>query len=149
VPDNVAAFDPSISQAGARKMAHDAVLDLIIEAEARRTHDLTLAATAAEGDGLTEFITVINQDIKSGSFVQKTYRFDRVSLALYLPKFSSQASRLVGVSLHGTTTLTTRSASGSITSQVTQSYTKSWGLDDSSLFAYQIIGNDYTDLAPA
>ncbi len=149
VPDGVAAFDPSITPSVARRMAHDAVLDLIIEAEARRTHDLQLAATGADSDGLTEFVTVINQDKKSGVFVQKTYSFDRVALALYLPKFSSQAPRLVGVSLHGTTTLITRNASGAVTSQVTQSYNKSWGIAQSTGQTQQVIINDYTDLAPA
>ncbi len=149
VPDGVIAFDPSITPKVAARMAHDAVLDLIIESEARRTHDYNLATQGAEGDGLTEFTSVIDQDLKAGHFVQKTYTFDRVALALYLPKFSTQAPRLVGVSLHGTTTLVTRNSSGAIVAQVTQSYAKSWGLDITSLANNQLIGNDYTDLAPA
>jgi hypothetical protein len=62
---------------------------------------------------------------------------------LYLPKFSTQASRLVGVYLHGTTTLTTRDASGRVLSQKTLAYAKSWGLDD---IVSGLIINDYSDL---
>src|SRR5439155_1559502 len=43
VPSNVPAFDPSVNQQTADKWAHDAVLDLLIESEARRAHDLKLA----------------------------------------------------------------------------------------------------------
>ena len=52
---NVTAFDPSINQQVANTMAHDTVLDLIIESEARRSHDLKLAQSGASADGLTEF----------------------------------------------------------------------------------------------
>ena len=149
VPDGVTSFDPSITQKVATQMAHDAVLDLIIESEARRTHDLNLATQGAEGDALTEFVGVINDDVKKGVFVQKSYSFDRVALALYLPKFSTQAPRLVGVSLHGTTTLITRNASGAVLSTITQSYAKSWGLSISADVPQQVIVNDYTDLTPA
>ncbi len=149
VPDSVSSFDPSITRSVAAQMAHDAVLDLIIESEARRTHDLNLAAQGAEGDGLTEFVSVINDDIAHHVFVEKSYSFDRISLVLYLPKFSTQAARLVGVSLHGTATLVTRNASGAAVSTVTQSYTKSWGLSISSDVPQQVIINDYTDLTPA
>ena len=129
-------------------MAHDMVLDLIIESEARRTHDLKLAESGASDDGLKEFVDVINQDIAAGKIVQKTYTFDQVSLRLYLPKFSSQAARLVGVSLHGTATLITRDASGKVVAQTSSVYAKSWGLQDNHATgnSNQII-NDYTDLA--
>lgn len=148
VASNVAAFDQSAPK-NADRMAHDVVLDLIIESEARRAHDLTLAGTAAEGDALKEFVDVVNQDITAGKIIQKTYTFDKVSLNLYLPKFSTQASRLVGVSLQGTSTFTTRDASGTVLSQMTTPYSKSWGLDTASSGSHQIIINDYTDLAPA
>ena len=137
-------FDPSITPQVAAKMAHDMVLDLIIESEARRSHDLKLAELGATDDGLKEFVDVINQDIAAGKSVQKTYSFDQVSLRLYLPKFSSQAARLVGVSLHGTATLTTKDASGNVLSQASSPYAKSWGLGGGNL-----IINDYTDLAAA
>jgi hypothetical protein len=148
VASNVVAFDQSASK-NADKWAHDVVLDLIIESEARRAHDLSLAATGAEGDGLKEFVDVVNQDIVAGTIIQKTYSFDTVSLNLFLPKFSSQASRLVGVSLHGTSTLITRDASGNVLSQTSTPYSKSWGLDCCSSGSHQVIINDYTDLAPA
>ena len=148
IPSSVANFDPSITASMAAKMAHDVVLDLAIESEARRAHDLNLAKLGAEGDALTEFTDVIRQDGRR--IVQKTYTFDRITLALYLPKFATQASRLVGVSLHGTATLTTRDASGKILSQTTTSYAKSWGLGSPTPDgSYQVIGNDYTDLASA
>ena len=148
VPSNVTDFDSTITQQVAARMAHDVVLDLIIESEARRTHDLALAATAAEGDGLTEFTDVIKQD--GGRSVQKVYSFDRITLTLYLPKFSTQAARLVGIDLHGTATLITRtSVNGSIVSQTSSSYDKSWGLATPPGPATWLIFQDYTGLTPA
>ncbi|TMD28950.1 MAG: hypothetical protein E6I92_01945 [Chloroflexi bacterium] len=141
VPDNVAAFD-SKAAASATQMAHAVVLNLMIESEARRAHDPKLAADGAVGDALTEFTDVIQAD-GSGKFVQKTYSFDRVELVLYLPKFSTQASRLVGVFLHGTTTLITRDSSGNVLSQQTLPYAKAWGLDQTY---FGLIINDFTDL---
>lgn len=148
VAPNVAAFDQSAPR-NAAKMAYDAVLDLIIESEARRAHDLKLAESGATGDGLKEFTDVIKDDISSGKIIQKTYSFDKVSLNLFLPKFSSQASRLVGVSLTGTSTFITRDASGNVLSQTSTPYSKSWGIDIGANVAHQVIINDYTDLAPA
>jgi len=145
---NVIAFDQSAPR-NADKWAHDVVLDLIIESEARRAHDLQLAESGATGDALNEFVDVIKGDISGGKIIQKTYSFDKVTLNLYLPKFSSQASRLVGVSLQGTSTFITRDASGTVLSQSTTPYSKSWGLDTFSSGSHQPIINDYTDLAPA
>jgi hypothetical protein len=149
IASNVTAFDPSITPQAAAKMARQMVLDLIIESEARRSRDLKLAATGADGDGLKEFTDVIKQDIAGGKSVLKTYSFDQVSLRLYLPKFSSQGARLVGVSLHGTATLTTRDASGNLLSTASSTYAKSWGLAGSKDGTSQVIINDYTDLVPA
>ncbi len=151
IPDNVLAFDSSMNQQTADRWAHDVVLDLLIESEARRLHDLKLAEDGASGDGLTEFTDVINTDSAAGKFVQKTYSFDSVQLQLFLPKFSTQARRLVGVSLHGTTTLTTRDSSGNVISQQTLPYAKSWGLGDlkAGSPSHYGIGNDFTDLKPA
>jgi hypothetical protein len=148
IASNVVAFDQSVPKSATR-MAHDAVLDLIIESEARRAHDLQLAETGATADGLKEFTDVIKQDIAAGKIIQKTYSFDKVSLNLFLPKFSSQASRLVGVTLKGTSTFITRDASGNVLSQSSTPYSKSWGLDTSASLSHQVIINDYTDLAPA
>ncbi len=148
VASNVIAFDQSAPK-NATRMAHDAVLDLIIESEARRAHDLHLAESGAIGDGLKEFVDVIKDDISSGKIIQKTYSFDKVSLNLFLPKFSSQASRLVGVTLTGTSTFTTRDASGNVLSQTSTPYSKSWGLDISGTVSHQVIINDYTELTPA
>ena len=148
VASNVVAFDQSASR-NATKMAHDVVLDLIIESEARRAHDLQLAEGGATGDGLKEFVDVIKDDISSGKIIQKTYTFDKVGLNLFLPKFSSQASRLVGVTLTGTSTFTTRDASGNVLSQTSTPYSKSWGIDTVGNVGHPVIINDYTDLAPA
>ena len=150
IASNVMSFDPGMTPQSAAAMARQMVRDLIIESEARRAHDLTLAESGATGDGLKEFTDVIKEDIAAGKIIQKTYSFDQISLRLYLPKFSSQAARLIGVSLHGTATLTVRDASGNLVSQSTAPYAKSWGLGgakggDPSL----VIINDYTDLAPA
>ena len=149
IAPNVTAFDSSMTPQKAAGMAHDAVLDLIVESEARRAHDTKLAESGAIADGLKEFVDVVNQDIAAGKIIQKTYSFDQASLNLYLPKFSSQASRLVGVSLTGTSTFTTRDALGKVISQTSTPYKKSWGLDLSSAVKYQVIVNDYTDLTPA
>ena len=150
ISSNVTAFDSSINQRTATKMAHDVVLDLIIESEARRAHDLKLAESGAEGVALTEFTDVIKQDTNAGHVIVKTYKLSSVSLTLFLPKFSTQASRLVGVTLHGTATLTTLDSNGAVVSQTTSAYDKSWGLGSSSPDqSYQVIGNDYTDLAKA
>jgi len=146
VASNVVAFDQSAPR-NADRWAHDVVLDLIVESEARRAHDLELAGTGATGDALKEFVDVINQD--GAKIIQKTYSFDKASLNLFLPKFSSQASRLVGVTLTGTSTFITRDASGNVLSQSSTPYSKSWGLDTSSSGSHQLIINDYTDLSPA
>jgi hypothetical protein len=148
IASNVVAFDQSVSKTAA-KMAQDAVLDLIIESEARRAHDLKLAESGAIGDGLKEFTDVVKDDIGSGKIIQKTYTFDKVRLNLFLPKFSSQASRLIGVTLTGTSTFTTRDASGNVLSQSSTPYAKSWGLDTAAGVSHQVIINDYTDLAVA
>jgi hypothetical protein len=150
IASNVVALDPSMMQQVADKMAHDAVLDLVIESEARRSHDLKLAESGASDDGLKEFTDVINQDIASGKIIQKVYSFDSITLQLFLPKFATQASRLIGVTLHGTATLITRDASGKVLSQTSASYDKSWGLGGSvNGGSYQLIFVDYTGLAPA
>ena len=148
IAPNVAAFDQSAPK-NANRMAHDAVLDLIIESEARRAHDVQLAGTGATADGLKEFVDVIKQDIAAAKIIQKTYSFDKVSLNLFLPKFSSQASRLIGVTLKGTSTFITRDASGNVLSQSSTPYSKSWGLDTAANVSHQVIINDFTDLAPA
>ena len=151
IASNVMSFDPSMNQARANQMAHDVVLDLMIESEARRAHDLKLAESGAIGDGLKEFTEVINDDIAAGKSVQKTYTFDQIKITLWLPKFSGQAARLIGVSLHGTTTLITRDASGNVLSQATTPYSKAWGLQFDSNYSNQLIAIDYTfqGLAPA
>ena len=151
IASNVMSFDSSMNQARANQMAHDVVLDLMIESEARRSHDLKLAESGAVGDGLKEFTEVINDDIAAGKSVQKTYSFDQIKVTLWLPKFSSQAARLVGVSLHGTATLITRDASGNVLSQTTTAYSKAWGLQSDANYSNQLIAIDYTfqGLAPA
>ncbi len=150
VAANVTDFDPKLTPQVAATMAHDAVLDLIIESEARRAHDLKLAALGASDDGLKEFTDVINGDIAAGKIFQKTYSFASISIQLFLPKFATQGARLVGVHIQGTSTLIARSASGSVLSQTTTTYDKTWGLGaPPGGSSYQLISVDYTGLAPA
>jgi Na+-translocating ferredoxin:NAD+ oxidoreductase RnfD subunit len=152
IASNVSSFNPSITPQVAAKMARDMVLDLIIESEARRSHDLKLAELGASDDALKEFVEVINDDIAAGVIIQKTYTFDQISITLWLPKFSSQAARLVGVTLRGTSTLTTRDANGNVVSQKTSPYAKSWGLGGSapgSTYAVAAIDFTFQGLAPA
>ena len=154
IASNISSFQ-SISAQQAATMAHDVVLDLVIESEARRSHDLKLAALGAANDGLTEFTDVIKQDIAAKRIVQKTYTFSSISLDLYLPKFATQAPRLVGITLNGTSTLITRDASGNVLSQTSATYAKTWGLASAysaqgeALGGQQVITVDYTGLAPA
>jgi hypothetical protein len=57
---------------------------------------------------------------------------------------------LVGITLHGTATLTTRDATGKVLSQATSAYDKSWGLGGTAPGGTnQLIFVDYTGLAPA
>ena len=143
IPANVSAFNPNITPAVADQMAHQVVLALVIEAEARRVHDANLAAQGASGDALAVFRNQINADAAAGRFVQTVYSFDSVSLALYLPKFSTQAARLVGVKLHGTATLRVRDAAGALVSESAVAYAKSWSSGSA------VLVNEYTDLTPA
>jgi Na+-translocating ferredoxin:NAD+ oxidoreductase RnfD subunit len=150
VDSNVGSFDPTVSQQSAAQMARAAVLDLVIESEARRAHDLRLAQQGASGDGLQEFTDVINQDIGSGQIVLKTYSFDQVTIQLFLPKYSTQSPRLVGVTLHGTATLTTLDGAGHVLSQNSANYQKSWGLGPGNgPGSHQVIVQDYSDLSLA
>jgi hypothetical protein len=149
VASNVTDFDSSITQKTAARMAHNVVLDLIIESEARRAHDLKLAAAGADADALTEFTDVIRQDIAAKKIIQKTYSFDQISLQLFLPKFASQAARLVGVTVRGTATLTTMDASGNVLSKANSPYAKTWGVTDFQDGSPSLIYVDYTGLAPA
>jgi hypothetical protein len=127
-------------------MGHDAALDLIIEAEARRAHDTKLAESGAAADGLAEFVGVINQDVASGTFVLKVYKFDSATLNLFLPKFATQASRLIGLTLNGTATLITREQSGRVLSQTTSAYSKSWSVAAVAPDGHLLIDQDYSDL---
>ena len=149
IASNVAYFNSSITPQVAQHMGHDAVLDLIIEGEARRSHDLELAKSGAAADGLTEFVGVINDDASAGKFVLKVYRFDSATLNLFLPKFSSQASRLVGLTLTGTATLITKDQSGTVLSQTTSAYSKSWSVAAIAPDGHLLIDQDYSDLRPA
>ena len=146
IASNVSYFNSKMTPDLAQRIGHDAVLDLVIEAEARRSHDLKLAESGAAADGLAEFVGVINDDASAGKFVLKVYRFDSATLNLFLPKFSSQASRLVGLTLNGTATLITKDQSGRVLSQATSSYSKSWSVFAIAPDGHFLIDQDYSDL---
>jgi hypothetical protein len=146
IASNVSYFNSSMTPQIAAQMGHDAVLDLVIEAEARRSHNLKLAESGATGDGLTEFVGVINDDAAAGRFVLKVYKFDSATLNLFLPKFSSQASRLVGLTLTGAATLITKDQSGRVLSQTTSAYSKSWSVGAIAPDGRRLIDQDYSDL---
>jgi hypothetical protein len=105
----------------------------------------------ATGDALTEFEEVIDQDVAAGKIVQKTYQFDSIGITLWLPKFGTQAPRIIGVTLRGTATLITRDGAGNVVSQSSSAYAKTWGLTSDPDFTYQIMQWDFTlqGLAPA
>ena len=146
IASNVTYFNSSMTPQVAQRMGHDAVLDLVIEAEARRAHDLKLAEGGATADGLAEFVGVINQDVASGKFVLKVYKFDSATLNLFLPKLGTQASRLVGITLDGTATLIIRDQSGRVLSQSTSAYSKSWSVGAIAPDGHLLIDQDYSDL---
>ena len=149
VDAKVTAFDPAITPALAARMERETVLDLLIEAEARRAHDPALAATGAIADGLQPFVDAAAKDAAAGQSVQTTYRFDKATLTLFLPKFSTQASRLIGVTLQGSTTVTIRDGGGRQLSQSSSPYSRSWGLNGGPGEGNWVIVNDFTGLAPA
>jgi hypothetical protein len=148
---NVHDYDSSVTPKFAAKMAHDVVFDLIVESEARRSHDFKLAQSGAADTGLAEFDDVIKQDIAAGKIVEKSYALDRIDIQLFLPKFSSQGARLVGISLHGTSTLITRDASGNVLSKTTTPYAKIWGFSTgfNAPAGNMLIYVDYTGLTLA
>jgi hypothetical protein len=148
VSANVTVFDTSMTQKIANAMAHDAVLGLVIEAEARRSHSSTLAATGAD-PGFSYFTDLIKQDAAAGRFVTTTYNFSSASISLFLPKFATQAARLEGLTLVGSATLVTRDRSGNVTAQTTSPYNRSWGMYPDDTGSHFIMYVDYTGLAPA
>jgi hypothetical protein len=149
VPTTVSDFNPSMTPQIAATIGHDAVLDLIIEAEARRSHDLKLAEEGAVADGLTIFTGYTNQDVRAGRFVTSTYTFSRASLNLFLPKFSFQAPLLLGLTLTGTVTMITKDQSGHVLSQTSGPYSRSWSLGGVAPDGRLLIDQDYSDLALA
>jgi Na+-translocating ferredoxin:NAD+ oxidoreductase RnfD subunit len=146
VSANVASFDASLTPQVAATWGRQAVLDLVIEAEARRSHDPNLAKSAALADGLKPFTDYINQDQAAGKSVTTTYAFESASLTLFLPKFSTQAPRLVGITLNGTATLVTKDGSGHVLSRGTGPYSRSWALGATAGDGRLYIVNDYTGL---
>jgi hypothetical protein len=147
VPKNVTDFNPGLTPTLASAMAYNLAVDLNIEAEARRQLSTNLAATAASGDGLTPFTAAISSDRAAGHVVTTTYSFSRAELVLLLPKYSTQASRLVGTTLVGTAHVTIYDAAGQKLSQQDLPYTQIWELTLSG-DRFQIT-NEYTGLTPA
>ena len=147
IPANVSNFNPSLTQAVASAMAYNLGGDLNIEAEARHQLNPDLAATAASGDGLVPFTAAINSDRAGGHVVTTTYTFTRAELTLLLPKFSTQAARLIGIALIGTAHITTYDTAGHQLSKSDTPYAQSWEL--SKVGDRYLITNDYAGLTPA
>jgi Na+-translocating ferredoxin:NAD+ oxidoreductase RnfD subunit len=147
VPKNVTDFDPGLTPTMASALAYNLAVDLNIEAEARHQLSTNLAATAASGDGLTPFTAAIGSDRAAGHVVTTAYSFSRAELVLLLPKYRTQASRLVGTTLVGTARVTTYDSAGQVLSQTDVPYTQIWELTPAG-GRYQIT-NEYTGLTPA
>jgi hypothetical protein len=147
VPKNVTDFNPGLTPTMASAMAHNLAVDLVIEAEARHQQNADLAATVASGDGLAPFTTAINSDRAAGQVVTTSYTFNRGQLILLLPKFQTQASRLIGTTLVGTARITTYDTTGHQLSQRDTPYTQIWEL--TAIGSHYQITNDYTGLTPA
>jgi hypothetical protein len=147
IPVNVGNFNPSLTPAVASAMAYNLAGDLYVEAEARHQLNPDLAATAASGDGLTPFTATIDSDRAAGHVVTTTYTFSRAELTLLLPKFATQASRLIGTALIGTAHVTTYDTAGNQLSQKDTPYTQIWEL--TKVGDRYLVTNDYTGLAPA
>ena len=155
VPANVIAFAPYMTTERAQWMVKQAVLDLVIEAEARRTQDAELAGTAATDDGLKPFTSLIANDRAAGQVVATTYVFSHVGLVLYLPAYAGQAPQLLGVAVSGTVTYTITDRSG-VVLRSEAPYSSSWALDDQGCLktcgaasGRMVITTDYTGLTPA
>jgi hypothetical protein len=147
IPPNVASYDPGLTPTVASAMAYNLAGDLNIEAEARRVQSTDLAATAASGDGLAPFTAAFMADRSAGQVVSTAYTFNRAELVLLLPKFKTQAPRLVGTALIGTARVTTYDSAGHQLSQKDSPYTQIWEL--TRVGDRYLITNDYTGLTPA
>ena len=147
IPSNVASYDPGLTPTVASAMAYNLAGDLNIEAEARRLQSTDLAATAASGDGLAPFTAAFTSDRSAGQVVSTAYTFNRAELVLLLPKFKTQAPRLVGTALIGTARVTTYDGAGHQLSQKDSPYTQIWEL--TRVGDRYLITNDYTGLTPA
>ena len=147
IPPSVAAYDPGLTPTVGSAMAYNLAGDLNVEAEARRELNTTLASTAASGDGLAPFTAAINSDRAAGQVVTTVYTFNRAELVLLLPKFKTQAPRLVGTSLIGTARETTYDSAGHQLSEKDSPYTQVWEL--TRIGDGYLITNDYTGLTPA
>ena len=147
IPKQISDFDPDLTPNLASTRAYNLEVDLIIEAEARRQQDTALASTAASGDGLAPFTTLISSDRAAGHVVSTTYSFNRANLVLLLPKFATQAPRLVGTALAGTAHLSTYDSAGRLLSTQDLPYTQVWELTAAG--DRYLITNDYTGLTPA
>jgi Na+-transporting NADH:ubiquinone oxidoreductase subunit NqrB len=88
-----------ISDQQAQNIAGDLVADLEIEANALRTRDPALAATAAAGVRLTNIEGQITDAGTTGEIVVPFYIFDSMEIVLSSTGF--QSSPLLGVAAHG------------------------------------------------
>ncbi len=84
----------------AQNIARDLMADLEIEADALRTRDPALAATAASGARLANIEEQITDAGPNGEIVVPSYTFDSMEVVLSYTGF--QSSPLLGVEVHGT-----------------------------------------------
>lgn len=101
VPAETTGADGSINAATAPQMARDLLADLIIEAEAIRTGDADLAASATTAERLAETRSAID----SGGGTVVSYDFDTFEVILHRNLAATQAAPRVGIVARGTMTV--------------------------------------------
>jgi hypothetical protein len=89
-----------VSDQQLQNIARDLMADLEIEANALRTRDPALAATAASGARLTNIEGQITRAGPSGEIVVPSYTFDSMEIVLSYTGF--QSSPRLAVEVHGT-----------------------------------------------
>lgn len=100
LPPATTAADPALTEAEARRMAADAIVDLRNRADAIERRDPTLARTSLSGAALADALA----EIGSGGTGPTTasYRLDRITAVVVPDRANPQGSPRIGLHLHGT-----------------------------------------------